>query len=428
MQDKYIVKKSGKDTYQFNMRVPKALAHLYPHKTFITRTLGTSCIKTARIRRDRILGEIAAQKESTFSNERGAFLAFVETLKEAKQEARGNPYEAYYQLSTQDILDTEAFPNAQLAASRTVTTGIIPEGYRPTLRESLHSWLQRNSRKNADTISKMKSTTDKFLKHCGHFDVELESIHRKDVLDYIEQTIESCSVSTMAANLSRLKTLYKHAWQIGLIEPRPCPFSDHDLAFYKESTTQKTQMFSPEEIQKIMQWADTQTNSMRLIVKTGLFTGMRIGEICALRACDVCIEGNLAAFYVRKGKTGAAQRTVPLCDELMNDIQDLIKTLQPESSLFGIDGKNASRDFSRFKTASITTDKTKRFHSFRVHMATAFSRAGISELTAAFILGHKGGKTMSYGYYAKADELHRLKDAVEAATEVIKRDWLKGIS
>jgi hypothetical protein len=193
------------------MRVPKSLMHFYPHKTFITRTLGTSCIKIARIRRDRIVGEIAAQKETAFSNERSAFLAFVDTLKEAKQEARGNRGEAYYQLSTKDILDTETSPKAQLAASHSVETGAIPEGYRPTLREALHSWLERNSRRNTDTISKMKSTTDKFLKHCGHFDVELESIHRRDVLDYIEQTIESYSVSTVSGNLSRLLTLYKHA-------------------------------------------------------------------------------------------------------------------------------------------------------------------------------------------------------------------------
>jgi hypothetical protein len=57
-------------------------------------------------------------------------------------------------------------------------------------------------------------------------------------------------------------------------------------------------------------------------------------------------------------------------------------------------------------------------------VATAFSRAGIDELTAAFILGHKGGRTMSYGYYAKADELHNLIEAVERAVDIIKRDWL----
>jgi hypothetical protein len=57
-------------------------------------------------------------------------------------------------------------------------------------------------------------------------------------------------------------------------------------------------------------------------------------------------------------------------------------------------------------------------------VATAFSRAGIDELTAAFILGHKGGKTMSHGYYAKADELYRLKDAVENSVKIAKCDWL----
>lgn len=406
------------------MRVPKALAHLYPYKTYITRTLGTSCIKTARIRRDRIVGEIAAQKDSAYSHERGAFLAFVDTLKEAKQEARGNRGEAYYQLSTQDILDTESFPKAQLAASHSVETGTIPEGYRPTLREALHSWLERNSRRNADTISKIKSTTDKFLKHCGHFDIELESIHRKDVLNYIEQTIESYSVSTVSGNLSRLRTLYKHAWQIGLIEPRPCPFSDHDLAYYKKSPTQKAQLFSAEEVQKIMLWAEAQQNPMGDVTKVGLFTGMRIGEICSLKAKDVHIEGDLMAFFIRKGKNGSAQRTVPLCNELVPIVKERLNIVEPEDLLFGIQGKKASRDFSRFKVAEITTDKTKRFHSFRVHMSTAFDRAGIRERTAAFIVGHKGGETMTYGYYAKADELHRLKEGIEKAVVVIKRDWL----
>jgi|TARA_R110001583_G_scaffold130124_1_gene281917 integrase len=423
LQDKYIVKKKGKDTYQFNMRVPKALAHLYPYKTYITRTLGTSCIKTARIRRDRIVGEIAAQKESAFSNERGAFLAFVDTLKEAKQEARGNRGEAYYQLSTQDILDTESFPKAQLAASHSVETGTIPEGYRPTLREALHSWLERNSRRNTDTISKIKSTTDRFLKYCGQFDIELAAIHRRDVLNYIEHTIIDYSVSTVSGHLSRLRSVFKHAWQVGLIDQIPCPFSDHDLAFYKKHKIEKTQLFSANEIKQIMQWSESQPDNMRLIVKTGLYTGMRIGEICALTAKDVHIEDDLIAFYVRKGKSNAAERTVPICDELVNEIRERLANLEPSSLLFGLEGKKASRDFSRFKT-TLTKDKTKKFHSFRVHMITAFARAGIDELKTAFIVGHKGGKTMSYGYYAKADELHRLKDAIEKAATVIKRDWL----
>jgi integrase len=173
-----------------------------------------------------------------------------------------------------------------------------------------------------------------------------------------------------------------------------------------------------------MQWAEAQLNGMGDITKVGLFSGMRIGEICRLKVEDVHIEGDLMAFFIRKGKTNAAQLTVPVCNELVPIIKKRLSTLEPEALLFGVKGKKASRYFSRFKVAEITTDKTKRFHSFRVHMSTAFDRAGIRERTAAFIVGHKGGETMTYGYYAKADELHRLKDAIEKAATVIKRDWL----
>lgn len=189
--------------------------------------------------------------------------------------------------------------------------------------------------------------------------------------------------------------------------------------------TEKTQMFSAKEVQKIMKWADQQSDTMGLIVKAGLYTGMRIGEICSLRAQDVHIEKGLMAFYIRKGKTASAKRTVPVCNALIPIVEERLSFLDPEALLFGLDGKKASREFSRFKTAEISKDKSKRFHSFRVHMSTAFDRAGIRERTAAFIVGHKGGETMTYGYYAKADELHRLKEAIERASDVIKRDWLE---
>ncbi|MEZ9329469.1 tyrosine-type recombinase/integrase [Vibrio breoganii] len=448
MSDKYIQKKKGKDTYLFNMRVPKALADLYPNKTYITMSLQTTCIKTARLRRDKIVGEIAAKKEKAFNNNRSAFLAYVQTLEEAKahtldfQEkeskeirlahSRGERLHessnltnrgVFFETDAEDLLDTDAFPDAQIAAYRTVKTGITPEGFRPTLREALHSWLERNTRKNTDTISKVKSTTDKFMKYYGQFDVEIEAIHRRDVLNYIEHTITDYSVSTVSGHLSRLRSVFKHAWQVGLIDQLPCPFSDHDLAFYKEHKTEKTQLFSADEVKQIVKWSESQPDNMHLIIKTGLYTGMRIGEICALTAKDVHIEDNITAFYVRKGKTNAAERTVPVCDELAEEVRERVKHLDPSSLLFGLEGKKASREFSRFKT-KLTNDRTKKFHSFRVHMSTAFSRAGVDELTAAFILGHKGGKTMSYGYYAKADELQRLKESTEKAVKIIKRDWL----
>jgi len=449
LSDKYIIKKKGRDVYLFNMRVSKDLKHAFPDKDYITKSLKTSCIKAARIRRDKLIGELAAKKEMAFNNSRTAFISYVETFKEAKEQSEREERKQaeeiraahlidkrldessdtkdlgiFENMEYEDILGTNEFPDAQQAAYRAVKTGTVPSGFRPTLNEALNSWLKRNQRKNADTISKMNSTATKFLTHSRVHDIELEAIHRKDVLAFIEEIIVGYSVSTVQSHLSRLRTIFKHAWQIGLINQIPCPFSDHDLAFYKEANTEKTQMFSVEEIQKIMQWAEVQQDNMGLITKVGLFTGMRISEICNLRAKDVYTEGNIMAFYIHDGKTAAAQRTVPVCDDLIPIIKERLNILDPEALLFGMDGKKGSREFSRFKTAKITRDKSKRFHSFRVHMSTAFDRAGVRERTAAFIVGHKGGETMTYGYYAKADELHRLKDAIEKAVSVIKRDWL----
>ncbi|HIF9142467.1 TPA: hypothetical protein ACX6PU_003057 [Photobacterium damselae] len=89
-------------------------------------------------------------------------------------------------------------------------TGITPEDFRPALHKALHSWLKPNTRKNTDTISKVKSTTGKFLKHYGQFDIELEDIHRKDKLNDIEHTIADHSVSTVSGHLSRLCSVFKY--------------------------------------------------------------------------------------------------------------------------------------------------------------------------------------------------------------------------
>jgi hypothetical protein len=48
----------------------------------------------------------------------------------------------------------------------------------------------------------------------------------------------------------------------------------------------------------------------------------------------------------------------------------------------------------------------------------------VAEPDAAFNIGHKGGKTLTYGYYAKADELQEAAKAVEQAAIIIQRDWL----
>ncbi|BDR16849.1 integrase [Vibrio sp. STUT-A16] len=425
---KYLKKRKNRDVWLFSKRIPKQIQHLYEGKEVYTKSLKTSCIKTARLRRNAILAEMSLKEEQAIDGGRATFVSFYKTLKEAKEIHGYDPYGSHHNIDVEDVTNTNLYPEIQQEAFRAVYLGETPIKYTCTLRESMSEWLELNRNKNKDTISKVKSTTERFLKHCGVFDLPLLSIERSSVVNFIHELSGECSVSTIRAHLSRLKTVYKHAWDMGHIKNKDNPFADHSLA-HLEARKEKNpkQLFSREQIHLLVKWADEQTakgSNMGLLFRLGLFTGSRIGELCRIKVKDVYTDSGITAIKIRVGKTSSAQRTVPLTDSLASEVKQLTDGKDPESKLLGLNGDKASRDFSRFKVANVSKDSSQCFHSLRVHLSTAMLRAGIQEHRSAFIVGHEGGKTMTYGYYAKGDELKTLKEYVDRAEAIIQRDWL----
>ena len=426
---KYLKKRKNRDVWLFSMRIPSTIQHLYEGKAVYTQSLKTACIKTARLRRDQLLAQISQQKEQAIDGGRSTFISFYNTLTDAKRSygSNTNIYAAYNQLDTSILVGTESHPDIQRDARAAANAGAIPVEYSYTLRESVNDWLVQNQRKNKDTLSKVKSNSERFLRYCNQYDMPLMTIDRATVVSFIQELIKDYSPSTVSGYISRLKTIYKHAWSMAKIDKKDNPFEDHSLAHYgKETITAKKQLFKREQVQQIIQWSTAETLNVNLLVQLGLFTGCRIGELCNLIGNDVYIEDDLMALYIRKGKTNAAQRTVPLPKRLHQLVRNQLEELTDlNASLLGFETKEASRVFSRFKVANISEDKALCFHSFRVHVCTAYNRANVKETTAAFIVGHAGaGKTMTYGYYLKADELKELVVAVEKVALIIKRDWL----
>ncbi len=423
--NKYLKKRKNRDVWMFQIRIPKEVRHLYDGKEIYVKSLQTSCIKTARLRRDSLLGQLAVQKEQAIDGGRSTFMSFYNSLEQAKRDARGDKFEAYYQLENSILVGTEEHPEIRQEAAKAVRTGTIPVKYTYSMKEALNDWLRKNKQRNQDTIVKMKSTASRFLRHLNVHDMPLMGVERKQVISFIDELIQEVSVSTIKGHLSRLKSIYEHAWRIAEIDKRDNPFDSHILTHYEEDTVvEKKQLFSREEIKKIINWADSESESIKALVYLGLYTGCRISEICAVTPEDVYIEGELMALYIRKGKTTAASRTVPLPRVVHGIVRKRLESVDAGQSLIEMDGKKASRVFSNYKSANVTKDKSRTFHSFRVHMSTAYQRAGIDESSAAFVVGHKGGKTMTYGYYSKGEELRKLCENAERAAEVIKKDWL----
>ena len=132
------------------------------------------------------------------------------------------------------------------------------------------------------------------------------------------------------------------------------------------------------------------------VLRIGLFSGMRLDEICSLRASDVT-DG---VMHVREGKTENAERDVPIhlaiagvfrrritgkaCDDpLFPDI--------PEGGPDGTRGFNASKWFTRYRRSvgvEPEPGKLLDFHSLRHTFKTAMHDAGVHPRTIDWLCGH----------------------------------------
>jgi integrase len=155
----------------------------------------------------------------------------------------------------------------------------------------------------------------------------------------------------------------------------------------------------------------------------GMYSGMRIGEICQLEVADIIEVGGTPAFDINEAgdkrlKTPQSERIIPIHPELIrlglleyvNDLRKKgVTRLFPELRK-GRDGysQSVSRWFGRFKK---TFGFEPQFHSLRHTVATKLREAGVPMDLISDILGHSrsGSET---GRYAKEASVPRKLDAL----------------
>jgi integrase len=154
------------------------------------------------------------------------------------------------------------------------------------------------------------------------------------------------------------------------------------------------------------------------IIKLGMYTGCRIGELCNMRVEDV--GGDYLS--VKDAKTYSGIREIPI----HRDIQQLVERLKQTSTdgylLSGLSTDNQygdrsramSQKFGRLKSKLGFKTKRHAFHSFRATLANRFENAQVDVNFAARIIGH-AVPNMTYGLYSgKVD----WSNAVEAMSKV----------
>lgn len=423
------------NTWYFQKRIPKALQSLYPNQTIIEQSLETGDIRTARQKRDILLGQLRQreQLQKVQSHPRRRFLSYVEHLSQASSQWGEQGAE------WNEVLDPESVKKTNdpeyVEAFKTVARGETEsERYGVTLNEVLEHFVKASEREQLHTEgtrTRFRATIQSFLNYLNLEDVQLSEIERARVFEFIGHCRERQSGATVQGAISRLKTLWEYAYSRAWVAGQN-PFDKHKINTTKGR--QKKQPFSNDELKKLLVAMEGESLSMQLLTRMGLYTGARISELVSLRLEDIKEEDGILLMGIKvqeSGKTDAATRWLPVpskCRAMLEEVRketiksgseflfhDLV-TIRPD----GRYGYGATKQFGRIKRKHVTDSVEKGFHSFRVMMATVMQRADVSELEAAYLLGHsRKGLTMSYGYYSKGYDARRLFEAQDKAGKVI---------
>lgn len=429
------------NTWYFQKRVPKALQALYPDKVVIEKSLETGDIKEARQRRDICLGHLR-QKESLLkehtSPKKQQFQDYVKELRLASIDPGCNTDDG--QLTWADFLDPRDIGKEDdpeyVEAYATVLQGkTTSEKYGTTLQETLRHFSRVSKQDDlhtTGTLTRYEKTVKSFLWYLNTDDVMLKEVERSKVFDFIDHQRESKSGATVQGELSRLKTLWEHAYSRAWVSGDN-PFEKHKIKTASEDTAHK-QPFTKEELQTLMEVIQGESVSMQLFTLFGLYTGARISEVVKIRLDEIVDDDGILIAGIaqqEKGKTKAASRWVPIpkqCQKLLQVVQreateagstylfhDLITLSKPDRPAYHI-----GKEFGKLKHKHITQRSDKGYHSFRVIVATYLERAGVPEAKAAYLLGHSvKGLSLSYGLYSKGYRMDILAEAQSKAGELI---------
>lgn len=249
------------------------------------------------------------------------------------------------------------------------------------------------------------------------------------VVHHFVETLETSGLSySMIRNIYRLLAAsMRYAFEEGLISKNPC----RRIKIQREETAEQRVLTRTE--QKLISQSAEAADLPALL---SLYTGMRLGEICALKCSDIDCEkktitvrrtvqriakgtmntGEKTMLMIGSPKSLRSQRVIPIPDFLMSQLQKRIEQTTNSAYLFGTTAKAAEprtiqRRFKRF--AERLGFENVHFHTLRHSFATRLLELGVDVKTVSVLLGHSSART-TLDCYA-----HSLFDQQRAAMNLL---------
>lgn len=239
-------------------------------------------------------------------------------------------------------------------------------------------------------------------------DIPVDRISREDVLDFSNELLRSggkrgngLSPRTVAGILSVLKAVFAYAAQHGKVKVV-------DISISVKQTQKPMRILSTSEQQKLSRYLYGDLTLTNLGILVCLYTGIRIGEICAMKWGDISFDehylyvnktlqrlqnkGNpeqKTAILISAPKSECSIRRIPIPDEIFR----LLVAARRSANAYlltGLDSFMEPRTMqNRFKAVIRKCNiRDMNFHALRHTFATRCIELGFDIKSLSEILGH----------------------------------------
>ncbi|ELP1309343.1 TPA: site-specific integrase [Escherichia coli] len=369
--------------YLVRIAIPKYMRHLFGGRLNYVKSTGTRDVREARLFRDAVA------------------LEWVKIRSQLKpQRDRGSKVEQI--LNELRRVGTYAHEAPEPLSAPVMSCPSL-------LRMRDQYILQFSEKRKLTTLSKTNKAVEVFLEHLKKRDVQLREINRTTVTGWLDKLKTEKAPQTIQNYISALAQIWDLARNRYHDAPQDNPWRGHGLE--AKSSKVSYEVFEPGELAKVFAEMNGD-DEMQNVTLIGMYSGMRLNEICSLRAANIREIDGVLCFEVTEGKTKSAARIIPV----HSLITPLVLSLREKpyngflfyraSMIDRADGKRStwhSQRFTRAKRKALGEEGTERkvFHSLRHQVAQQLDRNQVPEDRIALLLGHERGSTESFKTYSK---------------------------
>lgn len=302
-----------------------------------------------------------------------------------------------------------------------------------TLEEAYKKWLPRKRRQvKESTISVYIQAAEKHILPFFR-EYPVGEITKRAVQKFVDEKLDSgLSVKSVRDFIIVLKMLVRFAadeFEIPIIDNWKLIYPSKNMV----DSFPKLERYTPEEFKKIVNAAIENPSPCSLGILLAICTGMRIGEVCALRFSDIDLERkviqvqrtleritsvdekgtiNGTKVVINEPKTISSRREIPIMKDIFPIVKKFSAIARPEYYICTMSDKyaeprNFRTHYRQFVLEKAGVDKCIKFHGLRHTFASTLIENKVDVKTVSSLLGHSDVSTTLNVYVHPSEDIKR---------------------